>query len=333
MTKNILLALGWVVAMVLATVLYVEMRSIHELHTKLSLAQESMEDAAAQATAYRDLEARYAALENTVATLKKQATEAKDSADSLREEFPIPETVSPSALLKRMLGEDDAPDEAKGGGEKTLRDPLEAMFAGEAGEKLMRAEAKTALTTQYHDLFTTLNLPEERADALRAVLQTHLEEEAMTGLAMMRGETLDDGSPIHSFDLAAAVAEVLSPEEMALFEQHEAEMPARLLRQLFDTEIGMMTPGMTAETRQYTVDVLVEHMLADHGDAFDATSETSDLSAVRASYEAAATQLEAELAPEDMAQVQGFLEQLNLGLDLATSMMEQMESDPAEKTE
>lgn len=333
MLKNVLLTLGWIVAVGMGATLYIEMQTIHELSAKLTVAQEAVADVSTQAEAYLDLEKRYEALEHTVAELKKRATEAKDSADSLREEFPVPETVSPTALLKKMLGEDVAAEDSDEGGEKTPRNPMAALFEGEAGERMMKAGVQTSLTTQYLDLFTTLDLPQEREDTLRDVLRTHLEDQAMAGLAMMRGEAIEEDSPVNSSDLAAAVAEVLSPEEMALFEQHEAEMPARVLRQQFDMQIGMMAPGIEAETRQYTVDVLVDHMLVDNGDAFDAASVTPDLSAVRARYEAAATQLEAELAPEDMAQVRGFLDQLNIGLDMAASMMGQIEDDASEASE
>ena len=230
-----------------------------------------------------------------------------------------------------MLGNDA--DEGESADQEQAGNPMAAMFAGEAGEQMMRAGAKTALTTQYHDLFTTLDLPQERADALREVLQAHLETQAMAGLAMMRGEPIEDNTTPHTEELKDAVAEVLTPEEMALFEQYQDEIPARVMRQQFDLQIGMMAPGMEAETRQYTVDVLVDHMMADNGDAFDATSMTPDLSAIRAHYEAAATQLETELAPEDMAQVEGFLEQLNLGLDMAANLMGQNNSDTPEQAE
>lgn len=333
MLKNILLALGWIVAIGLGATLYVEMRTIHELNAKLNLAQEVVADLTAQAEAYVDLEKRYEALEHTVAKLKEQAAVAKDSADSLREEFPVPETVSPTALLKKMLGEDVAAEDSDEGDEKTPRNPMAAMFEGEAGERMMKAGVQTSLTTQYHDLFTTLDLPQEREDTLREVLRTHLEAQAMAGLAMMRGEAMDANATPQDSDLMTAVSDVLTPEELEAFETYQAEMPARVMRQQFDMQIGMMAPGMEAETREYTVDVLVDHMLADNGDQFDATSMAPDLSAIRARYEAAATQLEAELTPEDMAQVQGFLDQLNIGLDMAASMMGQIEDDDSEASE
>lgn len=328
MVKNTMLALGWIVALGLGATLYVEWQTIHQLDAKLQTTQEVLADAKAQAAELIDLEGRYAALESTVAHLKETAETANESASTLREEFPVPETVNPTALLKKMLGTDG---DDEGADKEKNSNPMAAMFAGEAGEQMMRAGAKTALATQYHDLFTTLDLPEERADALREVLQAHLEDQAMAGLALMRGEPIEESTAHQAEDLKNAVAEVLTPEEMARFEQYQDEMPGRLMRQQFDLQIGMLAPGMEAETRQYTVDVLVDHMLADNGDDFDTTSMMPDLSAIRARYEAAATQLESELAPEDMAQVQGFLDQLNLGLDMAASMMGQDDSEPAEK--
>ncbi len=331
MIKNIMLALGWIVALGLGAALYVEWQTVHQLTEKLQTTQEVLADAKAQAAALIDLEGRYEALEDTVAHLKETADTAKESASALREGFPVPETVNPADMLKKMLGKDTSED-----GDTDMeknKNLLTAMFAGEAGEQMMRASAKTALTTQYHELFTALNLPQERADALREVLQDHLKTRALAGLAMMRGESPDDGSMVDTHDLKSAVTDVLTAEEMARFDQYQEEMPGRLLRQQFDLQIGMMAPGMEAETREYTVDVLVDHMLADNGDQFDATSMAPDISAFRARYEAVATQLEAELAPEDMAQVQGFLDQLNIGLDMAASMMGQIEDDDSEASE
>lgn len=336
--KNAALALGWIVALVLGGILYVEMQTVRELHEKLTAAQEKVAAAqeavasAKDATARMvDLEARYETLEATVARLKSAAESEKETTASVKEKIEVPDDFNPASLLKNMLGGEKA-------GEGTPKNPFQAMFEGERGEKMMKSSVGMTVNMQYKDLFASLNLPEDRAAALREILTEHAEASAMAGLAMMRGEA-EGGEAPKPDDLLAAVSEVLDPDELATFEQYQAELPERMMRQQYELQLGMFAPGMSAKGREHSINVLVDTMLADRDmmnpaqfPSGDSGAIQSHLDRTRGHMEAAAARLAEELGPEDAELLQGFMEQQLAGLEMAATMMGTGDAEAGEKT-
>jgi hypothetical protein len=320
MAKNVMLALGWILALVLGGVLYVELQTVHALNQQVKAIKSdaiAARDAAAQMV---DLEKRYATLESKLADLQGAATAGVEAAKSVAAKAEMPEGVDATALLKNIFADK---------GETPPANPLQAMFEGERGEKLMESNVGMTMNMQYRELFDLLGLNEERTEALRVVLTDHLRASMKSGLAFMRGEQggVENASD-DAENLLAAVGEILDPNELELFEQYQGELPERMMRQGYEMQLGMFAPGLSEETRQRTIDVLVE--------AVDPTSMEvqgnpadflGNLDEMRARYDAVATQMESEVSAEDGAAIRAFINQQIAGLEMVSAMMGQEENE------
>lgn len=65
----------------------------------------------------------------------------------------------------------------------------------------------------------------------------------------------------YSARMREELVRVLSPEELAEFDEYQEQLPERLLRQSFGGQVNAMAAGLSEETRAILVDVLVEEAL------------------------------------------------------------------------
>lgn len=319
MGKNIALAAGWTLAIVLGGILYVQLQNVGALQEKLATAQATYESVKDSAARVASLEAKAEALEKTVATLKAASEDGMATAKSPRGTVEVPENFDPAALLKNMLGggKTGSADTAESGDKKS-KNPFAAMFEGEQGEKLMENALPMQVDMQYSALFKELKLTDERKAALREVILEHARAGMAAGVAMMRGEKPPEGFTKPSDDdLLAAVGEILTPEELKQFTEYQETLPERMMRQQFDMQFGMMAGDLPEEVRNRAVDVLVENMLAAQEPE---TMGRPDFDAMRAAFDNSITQLEQELSPEDAARIRTMIEQQRAGIDMAARM-------------
>lgn len=318
MGKNIALASGWILAIVLGGILYTELQTIGALKDKLESAQATYESVKESAAKVVSLEEKCAALEATVAKLSEAADKGMAAAAAVRDKVEIPEGFDPKALVKNMFAGEGAPGDrtAEEDGEK--KNPFAAMFEGEQGEKLMETMLPAQVDMQYSELFTALGLTDERKAALRNLLVEHARAGAAEGMAMMRGEKRPEDLVAPSKDdLLAAVGELLTPEEMEQFSEYQEGLPEKMMRQQFDMQIGLMAGDLPEDVRNHTVDVLVDNLLAAQPDG---ETMRPDFAAMRDAFDQSLATLEQELAPEHVDRVRALIQQQRAGIEMAAQM-------------
>ena len=119
MGKNIALASGWIVALVLAGVLYAQLQTVRALQEKLDTAEAAMASVKDAAARVVSLEEKCEALEAMIADLKSESEGGLDAAAAVRDTVSVPKGFDPKALVKNMFGGDKA-----GEGEEKSGNPL-----------------------------------------------------------------------------------------------------------------------------------------------------------------------------------------------------------------
>lgn len=329
MAKNIALAAGWMLAIVLGGALYLELNTVRALNEKLDAAQAAAASVKAATARVVSLEEKCAALEEAVARLKAASGSGMEKAAALKEKMPVPEGFDAGALVKNMFGGDAG---AAGGdgedGENKKGNPFAAMFEGEKGEQLMENMLPSQVDMQYGQLFQELKLTPERKAALRDALIAHARKQSAAGMAFMRGEDeVGDVSLPTNDDLMASLEAILTPEELAQVEEYQETMPERMMRQTYDMQLGMMAGDLPEDVRVLTVDVLVENMLAANPEG---NMGAPDFESMRAAFDNTLVVLEQELPAEHIDRVRAFLQQQRAGIDMAAQMFGAEEGDEAE---
>lgn len=315
MNRNIAIATGWVLAIALGAALYTQVQANRALAQQRDAALANaaiLEEATARVSA---LEAQCAALEATIAKLEDASTKDLNAAEAAPNSPDVPEGFDPKALLQNLFGGDKAAEPVD---KEKPANPFAAMFEGEEGAALLETMLPAQVDMQYSGLFTQLALPDEKKTALRNLLLDHARAGATAGMAMMRGERDSGAEPMPSEDdLLAAVGEVLSPEEMAQFSEYQDELPERMMRQQFETQINMMAGDLPEDVRALTVDVLVENLAATQPTDLAAPP---DFGAMRAAFDNSIATLDEALPPEYRDRVRSLIEQQRAGIAMAERM-------------
>ncbi len=323
--KNLVMASGWIVAIVLVALLIVQQQRMAALFTHVA-DNERLTASLAESTA------TVAALEQQRVALEEKLAKVNDEADaaSAVQEKAVSE-VNPAALLKGLFGA--GKDASAGDGEAAKADtpanPFAAMYEGEKGQAMMEAGLEMAMDMQYGQLFTELGLDPEKEAALREVISNHQRAAMEGGMAMMRGEMkAEDLTMPSEEDLMASVGEILDAEELEKFNAYQEELPERMLRQQMEMQVGMFAGGLSEEARAVTIDILVENLLPAEGSE-DTPGNTEGMNRMEEGYENALVQLDEALAPEDAARVRRFIEQQQASIRMFSELMQKPEEEPA----
>jgi len=315
MVKNIVLATGWILALLLGTMLYIELNTVRALNDKLESAQAaaaSVRDAAARVVA---LEEKSAALEAMVARLQAATEAGIDTAAEVKDRMKVPEGFDAAGLVKNMFGGIEGGEED----EKERKNPFATMLEGEQGEKFMESMLPTQVDMQYGQLFQDLGLPEDRKAALRDALIDHARKQSAAGMAFMRGEDGQEDIELPTNeDLLATLEEILTPEELAQVEEYQDTLPERMMRQSYDLQLGMMAGDLPEDVRALTVDVLVENMMLTQNS--EETGPSSQFDSMGTAFDNTLAVLEQEVAPEYLDRVRAFIQQQRAGIEMAQQM-------------
>ncbi len=238
-----------------------------------------------------------------------------------------------SSILQKMMGA-----LVPGGKEQKASDGKDAnpfkglaqMYSGENGKQMAKMGAEMAVNMQYRDLFTSLNLPSDVEQRLREILSDSMAEQISSGMQAMSGgtsrEAMKAAKEKSDADLRSKVAAVLSADEMAKWDEYQAEMPKHVLTQSLDMQLNMLAPSLAAETHNRARDVIVEEMLASQVMP-DATGfpESGDFQAQISAQQEAMTRARDRLAQElnesDLAQIDGLISQMQRMMEMSSQMM------------
>lgn len=143
------------------------------------------------------------------------------------------------------------------------------MFEGEAGAKMAEYSVGVAAEMAYKDLFSQLKLSKDVEDQVRSIFRDHLADQIKSSTnAMKEGggkAQMDKDKADAKTRLKERLSTVLSPQELAQWEQYEDSLEEHLLARQYEMQLGMMAPGLTPENREAVVNVLVEEAIAAEG--------------------------------------------------------------------
>jgi hypothetical protein len=158
-----------------------------------------------------------------------------------------------------------SPSEGEAGSENPLADML-SMFSGEEGKNMARMSAQFSVPAMYGELFKELNLPPETEAQVREILIDSMAEQVSQGFDAMNGkadsEEMRKNMEAHGQKLRAELATVLTADELAVFDEYEANKEQRMLESSIDVQLTMFAKGLTEENRTLLRDVIVEEMTA-----------------------------------------------------------------------
>jgi hypothetical protein len=120
---------------------------------------------------------------------------------------------------------------------------------------------------------------------------------------------------------------VLSPDQMAAWDDYEATLPKRMLTQSFEMQLNMFAPGLTPENRTRARDVLVEELLpAEPGQPDMGIPTSTDfqarMNAQQEGFSRARERLAQEFDETQLAHVDRFIAQIQQMAEMSAHMME-----------
>ena len=289
------------------------------------------------------------ATESDLGELKDQVEQAKSSTDRLEAKMKAIQTPSassapPDALRPKptVTGLKTAPGAppAVAGTRPTTGDaavaqsqsafPFMEMFSGEKGEQMAQMSADMAANMQYGQFLQDLGFPPDAEAQVREILARNLREQILSGVkAIQEGytpELLAQANQAAQAKLRQELGAVLSPEQMAAFDQYQVELPVRMLYQSLDMQMGMFAQGLAPEARQLALDVIVEELLptgmATQGAGIPQSLDfQGQLQTQHDALARARERLAVELPPDQMEQVDRFIAQQSQVIDMAAQMM------------
>ena len=281
--------------------------------------------------ALKSLEGKVAELEAKAASVSAQTDSsgvAPDQAAAAQEQKPA-EGVA--GMLEKLMGgkKEDKAEEESG-------NPMAAManmFKGEHGKEMAKQSASMAVNMQYAELFSSLHLPADVEQQVRDIISESMAGQISSGMEAMQG-----GGPAEDFKkkhdeaqakVRADLAKILSPEEMATYDEYETALPKHSLSQSYDMQLGMMAPGMSAESRTRARDVLVEEMLPSiEGQMKGEIPKGDEFATIMAAQKDALGRARERLAQEfdeaQMGQVDRFVQQMQQTMEMSSRMMQGM---------
>ena len=288
------------------------------------------------------LQQRVQALNQTVTNSQQQANALKDQAQQQDEQVRrLQETVG---QLEQRLAATTPPENAAApeGAATPGETPAESqkpaentnpmanmfkMFEGEQGKKFAEASADAAMAMQYSDLFTELALPPETEQKVRGIIRDYMVRAMQASAEFMKGGATPESAKKFEDDFEAEMrtelSKVLTNEGMAIFDEYEAGAPERMLRKSFEMQLGMFAPALTEENRTMVIDVMVEEMMALEQEP-GSLATMADSGAIQAQLNAldrSRQRLSTVLEEQQMTQVDGFIQQTRMGIEMFTQMM------------
>ncbi len=304
-----------------------------------------------------DLDARLAAANQASAAMKKTVDEMGARVDEAAREVRDLEArvekvqqadaaaaaVSPPAegaqgaeALKAMMQALQKPPEEGAAGAKG--NPFAAMFSGEQGKNMARMSAQMSIPTMYGGLFKELNLPPETEAEVREMMIDSLSEQVTQGFDAMNAkgdpEEMRKNMEAQGKKLRDQLATVLTADELAVFDEYEANKERRMLESGIDVQLSMFAQGLTEENRTAFRDVIVEEMTAQGGWMNNPEVYANPGGAIDrqiAAFHAARDRMAPTLDAGQAAEVEAFVRQMDNVMNAQRQFVETMMNRGAEE--
>ena len=259
--------------------------------------------------------------------LARETTRLREDLSRVAEKLAAqPPDPQPEPVVHEPASTAGADAEADDAGEDAPGAAFAKMFSGKRGKKMAEFSARSAAEMQYGDFFRELDLPAEIEAQVREILHASMVEQITRGMEAMRGgadpEELRLTEKERVAELRLDLAELLTDEELAAWDEYEATKEERVMRMQFDMQLGMFAAGMTPENRTLATDVLVEEFLASK----DALKETPQNTAASVNMQLAGMtrareRLAEQLDEKQLAHFDRFVDHLAGAMSMAAEMM------------
>jgi len=221
---------------------------------------------------------------------------------------------------------DDKDDEKQGFGGMFSK-----MFSGEQGKKMAEYSARASVDMLYGGFFDEVDLPEDVADQVREVITSSMTEQITLGMEMAKGGLDSTGQKDTEKDrterLRTDLAQLLTADELAIWDEYEATKEERMLTRQYDMQLGMFAGGMAPENRELAADILVDEILAlddRERDPDAAKGMRAQLDGQRQAFANARERLAEYVDEKELAHFDRFIEQQESALDMAAEIMSEM---------
>jgi len=293
----------------------------------------------------RDLQTKVEAAESRVAKLTDEVTVATAKTKEFEDRVGNLERRSLEAAVnaagaRQSSAADTAATNASEQAEDKAAAPFAAMFSGEKGEEMAKMSAEMTVNMQYAQFFQDLGLPAESESQVKEILTRNLSEQMIAGIKALqehaKPEAMAQMRQSADLKLRQELASVLNPEEMASWDEYQATLPERMLRQTYDMQLTQFAPGLSPEAHDLACDVLVDEMMSTAAaNQTTGMPSTTDIQAQiqqqRESAIRAHDRLAQELAPDQLALVDRLLDQQISMMEMSMRMFDMSQSGGAEK--
>jgi hypothetical protein len=189
------------------------------------------------------------------------------------------------SLFKNMLSRGPAqagaqPGAASRDGSNSFLSAAIKMAKDPAFKDLMASQAEMMVPMMYGGLLKKLQLSPEQDREVRQILARSQKESMSAGLDMLDGDASIDQFFKEGFkptpemeskamELATKMeddkaqvrqelAEILTPKQLALYDDYEEHQPERMQQEQYETELSSIAPALTPENRARAVQVIME---------------------------------------------------------------------------
>lgn len=241
-----------------------------------------------------------------------------------------PEAQAFAERIEAMIEPGEDVEENSGG----RRNPFREMFEGEQGDDVAEMSGNVRVTMFYKSFLDEAGLHSETKAQVRGLLRAYEIANVKLGIMPPEGMTQEEIA-VRTEALAAGLrrdlAARLTPEQMTLFEQHDATKAQDFLQATLQGQSAMMAPDMSAETRELTVNTMVDELVSS---GIDFSMPGSGLTrkgneAQRQAILNAHERLAAVLPPAEMAEVDSLVRQFLAALKAQEMWAQEADERPA----
>lgn len=312
---------AWIVAAIAVGAAAFYMQDRHRLTSRIAALESDLAEA-------KGAIERLAALERRAQAVRGKHAEPqeppKDAAPAMAETPAAPAAGQVTASLKpaKPPVKRAAPKavEARPASEAPARPSLAGQLTGSVGREMVKGSAKMAYKMQYEQFFKKLNLPPEKEEQVREIIMRNLGDMMGDGLSLFGAVPAAEAERLHAAEqkLNEELAGVLSPEQLAQWEQYAEHMPDQMLTQLMSMQLEKYTPGVSPESRALVQQIMMEEMTATPP-AENPDAAVADL--MRQGLERARDRAGQELPPAEFEEVNAYFGKQIQALDSSARLL------------